>query len=293
MYYYAHYRIKLRKTTPRSKEFLEIYKDKARDCLKKDDRDNKLRMMTLNDVLHSKAILRKEPYLLEIEGQKAVRELLVLKYLADYGDYMADICKPFRDLAIEHKTDGVIYIIGKTTWIEVQKKLDVEHQAYLKWAKSGGKAEYVQPTTDAINVACGALGFEIETILHAIKWYSERNSNMHSEVGTKIKNHDWDGLGARLWADKRKLTNLFGEEEFTSMKKALEMVETRYFAEICPLESVTSEYATGLIVARHEKRRKQVELAKPPSRKVKEVKEPRQDNRKRPTRDCGFYPTLF
>jgi hypothetical protein len=210
-------------------------------------------MLTLNEVLHSRTILRKEPNLLEIEGQKAIQELLVLRYLANYGDYVADLCKTFRDLASSHETDGFLYFCGGLSWKVVQEKLN-EDAALKKWVEGGQRTDLAQPISEAINHACALLGMDIFTIRYAIKWYSERNSSMHSEMGSKIQQCDWQGLSARLWYDKHGLSLDFGEEELSQMKKALKMLEERYFLKIGPMVSVPSQPASDFFWSMRVKR---------------------------------------
>lgn len=53
----------------------------------------------LNEVLHSKTILHKDPKLGEADGYKAIKDLMTLKYMVNYGDYIAERCQRFRDQA--------------------------------------------------------------------------------------------------------------------------------------------------------------------------------------------------
>ena len=67
----------------------------------------------LTKTFHSKKILLGEVGLKEIQGQKALRNLVVLRYLAHYGDYLGEQCKRFRDSAVDKNVDGVQFFTGE------------------------------------------------------------------------------------------------------------------------------------------------------------------------------------
>ena len=122
-FFYAHYRVKYRKVTPRSVAFLKKYRDTAEAAMKTPSRDKEVELITLNQILHSEVTLLKQPNEAEIKGQAAMKELIQLRYCTDYGDHMAENCKRFRDKALEQKIEGIDYFTGsEQTWTAVQKK---------------------------------------------------------------------------------------------------------------------------------------------------------------------------
>ncbi len=114
-YFYAHYRVKFCKVTPRSIAFLEQYRDTAKAAMAKLTKEARIELATPNKILHSKVILYKEPTLKEKEGQEAIRKLVEMRYLADYGDYMAEHCKRLREGAMEKNTAASEYFTGPSS----------------------------------------------------------------------------------------------------------------------------------------------------------------------------------
>ena len=252
-FFYAHYRVKYRKVTPRSLAFLEKYRDTAAAAMKAPSRDKKIELATLNRILHSKVILFKQPSKEELEGQAAVKELIQFRYYADYGDYMAETCKRFRDGAIERKIEGHQYFTGRgENWTVIQKRMDREDQRYEEWCDQGKPrgAAPGQPTIDAIEKACTELRLDHENTRFSIRWYSHRNEEMPNSVSTYIQQCDWKALATQLWKDIIELPNVFGDEECRHMQKALDTIKDRYFDGLHPISPVPSEKAVNLYAAK-------------------------------------------
>lgn len=178
--------------------------------LKDNSRDNQLRLATLTEVLN-KTILPKEPNPLELEAQEAIKQLMKLKYLANYGDYMAENCKRFRQVALTKKTPGVNSFCQGLSWKVVQETLDKESKAPKNWV-AGPPVD--QSTTTAITTACQILELDFNNVLVTIKWYAERNDNLHSMIGIYIANCDWQASGVQLWRDICNIPTCFGQEEY-------------------------------------------------------------------------------
>ncbi|KAK3176585.1 hypothetical protein OEA41_007908 [Lepraria neglecta] len=252
-FFYAHYRVKYRKVTPRSLEFLEKYRETAAAAMKAPSTDKKIKLAALNEILHSKVILFKQPSKEELEGQAAVKELIQFRYYADYGDYMAENCKRFRDAAMERKVEGFQCFTGSgENWTVIQKRIEREDERYKEWSDQGkpGGVAPEQPTIDAIEKACNELKLDHDNTRFSIRWYSHRNEEMHCKVNIHIQQCDWNALATQLWKDIRELPNVFGDEEYRHMQKALDTIKDRYFAELDPVNPTHSEKALNLSIAK-------------------------------------------
>ena len=259
-FFYAQYSVRYRKVTPRTIAFLEKYRDTAAAAMEAPSRDKKIELATLNTILHSKVILYKQPSKEELEGQAAVKKLIQLRYYADYGEYMAENCKRFRDGAREQKIEGFQYFTGSgENWTVVQKRIDEEDKLYKEWSDQGRPggafAAPDQPTFNAIGKACTELKLDHENTLFTIRWYSHRNEEMHCKVNIHIQQCDWNALATQLWKDIGELPNVFGDEEYRHMQKALDVIKDRYFEKLDPVSPVLSKKATELTVARDQKAR--------------------------------------
>ena len=262
-YFYAHYRVKFRKVSPRSIASLEQYRDTAKAAMAKPTKEARIELATLNRILHSKVILYKEPTLKEKEAQEAIRKLVEMRYLADYGDYMAEQCKRFREEALEKNVAGSGFFTGRSeNWMTVQERMQQEETSYRNWMREGRLGVYPeQPTVRAVEKACVELGLSIDNTRFAIRRYAQRNEAMHSKVGFHIQQCDWPQLAVQLWTDLRELPRIFGDEEYREMKKILEHVRDRYFLSLHPIEPVPSARASELTMARHEKLRRRLATA--------------------------------
>ena len=87
-------------------EFLEQYETVAAKAMSTNSIALKNKLLAYNRVLHSKLILDKQPNPQELEGQKAMKELVAQRYLADYGDCTAEHCRRLRDGAMEREIEG-------------------------------------------------------------------------------------------------------------------------------------------------------------------------------------------
>ena len=259
-FFYAQYRVRYRKVTPRTTAFLEKYRDTAAAAMKAPSRDKKIELATLNTILHSKAFLYKQPSKEELEGQAAIKELVQLRYYADYGDYVAENCKRFRDKATEQKIEGLQYFTGSgQNWTVIQERIHEEEKMYKEWCDQGRPGGAVAspdlPTINAIAKVCTELRLDHENTRFAIRWYSQRNEEMHCKVNVYIQQCDWNALAPQLWKDIRELPNVFGDEEYRHMQKALDMIKDRYFDELDPVSPVPSEKADELSLAKWQKAR--------------------------------------
>lgn len=111
-YYYSHYPLKYRRATPKSKAFLEQYRDVAGAAINQKSRESKVKLVACNEILHSKVLFLKEPSILEREGQEAFKALITQRYIRDYGDCVAESCKKLRDGAEDKQSQGREFLTG-------------------------------------------------------------------------------------------------------------------------------------------------------------------------------------
>ena len=228
----------------------------------KPTKEARIQLVTLNKILHAKVILQEEPTSKEKEGQEAIRKLVEMRYLADYGDYMAEQCKRFREEALKKNNAGSGSFTGcNENWTTIQERMEQEENSYRVWVREGslGKSPQ-QDTIRAVEEACVELGLSIDNTRFAIRRYAQRKT-IHSKVGYHIQQCDWKQLAVQLWTDLRELPKIFGDEEYGQMKEILEQVRDRYFLSLHPINPVPSAKASKLTLARHDKLRRRLAAA--------------------------------
>ena len=226
-YHYAYYRLKLRKVTPISEAFFVKYQETAQTYRKNPSLVNRTKLATLTDVLNSKVILHKFPSVTEKDSFDALKELVIMRYLADYGDYLSEECWNLRETCVA-KLDSRDSILSKN-WTVVQKAIDQENQQPDDWRAHKIGSRPKTNTLSAIHMACSLGYMDKENTLFSIKWYSERNGTMHSNVDQFIKECVWKSLGTRLWLDLSDVPKIFWSKDQESMKNVLLLIQNRYF----------------------------------------------------------------
>lgn len=282
-YFYAHYRLKLRRVSPRTEAFLQQYRNVAASAMNDPSLERKSVLAALTQTLNSKVILLKEPTLKELQGQVALKNLVIQRYWANYGHYVGEQCKRFRDSAIAKEVEGVKLFTGDgKDWTVVQDQLEREDKKYKIW-KAGGfrggpQAMPEHPTTTAIEQACLDLGLDYESTRYSIEWYSNKNASMHCMVDMHIKDCNWNSLAGQLRMDLRELPKIFGDEEHDQMHQVLISVRDRYFLHLGADADHTflSERAISLGTRREERRTKKFQDEQ---EKMQRSKEPRDQKR--------------
>ena len=200
---------------------------------------------------------------------------------------MGEECVEFRTkaLAIKDQLPEVNVFCNGSTWTMVQEKLDAEKEARDHWKKEKRGSAPVMEMTTAVNNASHAIGTDLENILYAIRLYATRKEKMHSKVSVHIKECDWQKLVVQLYRDIHELKNVFGDEEYKKMSKALNTIKERYFLSLDdPYIIIESPEANGRAY-----RRKAEIIAKELRRQENERKEvearERREKREKQTKD--------
>lgn len=241
---YARRRLDSRQVTLRSEAFLKMYIQNAEKCLEDPSKENKIRLSTYTDILHSKAFLTQKPSPEQLKEQQAIKKLAKMKYLAKYRDYLTKNCRDFRQAATQSINPEINRFCDHQTWRGIQDGLDREERDLALWEKGGeiGKPSG-QSLTWKIGRACQELDLDKKNILVCISWYSKRNSTMHSNLGQYIKECDWHALGRKLYHNQSVLPKIFGLEQYEQMKSALRTIQERYFVKLSSATSVPSRFA--------------------------------------------------
>ncbi|KAL8921716.1 MAG: hypothetical protein Q9208_005646 [Pyrenodesmia sp. 3 TL-2023] len=244
-YHFSHFRLKHRNITPRTEAFLVEYRKTLKEYLEKpEDGSKMIEVQTLTRILHSETILYKDPAPKDQDAMTAVRELAILRYYADYGDYLAFLCTSFRQKCMAAKVKNADMLIGKT-WTEVQKIMEKEDELREKYRRDNApgatQGRPLSPMTTLIFAACLFLGLDFHNVKYCINWYAKRNENAHSNVTSFIRNCDWDGLGRQLWKDMDEIPSVFGPDDVKKMTESLKRLRDQFFIEL----TATSRIATG------------------------------------------------
>ena len=269
MYDYAHYRLKTRRVSPRTEPFLQRYRDTARLILDNSPNSTnnevlKIKLAAFNEILHSRTILLKEPSMQEREGYKALKDIVIFRYLAEYGEYLDEHCKEFRMAAMVKKDrlKNIEEFSNGQTWQMVQDNMDAERSDYDEWVKRlhdkappatalilikeammNGRAPPMK-TTLAIENAISETGMDYDNTLYSIRRYVSRNEAMHSMINVYITKCDWNALALQISRDIKDLPHVFGGEEYKNMLQVLRSMRERYFISIeNPSEPALTELA--------------------------------------------------
>ncbi|KAL8693259.1 MAG: hypothetical protein Q9224_003787 [Gallowayella concinna] len=256
---YATYQLASRNITPRTACFLQLYRDKAQTCIREpSNRDHKVAMLQLNDILHSEAFLAKDPDWKSKDHSDAILQIRQFQYFAFYGDYVGEACLHLRQQASSSARlpEAGMFCDGKT-WQMVQTELAQEKHQWDTWTKSGRQgAKPPVPLTDAICAATSRLKIDWRNIFDAIEWYAERNKAMHDSVLWYIKNCEWETLAVQLARDLREVPTIFGSEDRDKMVKVIEEIRDRFFEALLPQNSPTTLEARARTAKKNAKQEK-------------------------------------
>ncbi|CAF9925500.1 MAG: hypothetical protein HETSPECPRED_005854 [Heterodermia speciosa] len=100
IYHYSNWRLKCRRVSPRSKPFLEKFKETAKETITAPTDMLKIKLAAWNYTLRSGTILKKEPSFEEKEAFEALQDLTIFRYSAHYGDYLSEECLTLREQAM-------------------------------------------------------------------------------------------------------------------------------------------------------------------------------------------------
>ncbi|KAI4262397.1 MAG: hypothetical protein L6R42_002427 [Xanthoria sp. 1 TBL-2021] len=245
-YHFTKYRRLFRQVTPRELKFFENFEEILEAFV--DDplnREKEVAVQTLNIFFHSSVMLFKRSRLHISESTKGVREFARIKYLVDYGDYMADGLRTFKAQAKEKESEGVESLTG-LKWTAVHEQLERESDRMRWYLRGHLNSRPEQKMTYTIKDACDKLIIDYNNMVSCISFYSERNKACHNMVSEKVERCDWEALGKQLYRDRAEIPAIFQGDEQRNMTEALNRVAKRYFTKVSPVNSEPSKLAVQL-----------------------------------------------
>lgn len=245
-YHFTKYRRQFRQITPRELKFLENFEELLKAFINDPlNREKEVAVQTLNSVFHSSVMLFKRSHFHFAESIKGVKEFARIKYLVDYGDYMADGLPTFKAQAKEKKSEGFENLTG-LKWTAVHEQLERESDEMRWYLRGHRNTRPEQKMTDTIKDACDKLAIDYNNMEYCISFYSERNKACHNMVSEKVERCDWKALGKQLYHDREEIPSVFGGDEQRNMTEALDRVARRYFTKLLPVNSEPSKLAVQL-----------------------------------------------
>ena len=225
-------RLKFQRVTPRTAAILRRYLELAEIVKATQGLLDKVRLQECHQILLSKAFLLQEASNEDLERDQALRSLSTLRYYLEYGDYVGEYCKEFREKAVAAMSEGHQCFTGKT-WSEVESELQEEAASLQKWHRAERRGLMPDtPMTDAINTACANGNYDITQIRYSIRWYAKRNEHAHNGVAQMIQRCDFEKLGNRLISDLKSIPTVLGVPDQAMMEKVLERIRDPFFVEV-------------------------------------------------------------
>lgn len=245
-YHFTKYRRQFRQITPRELKFLENFEELLKAFINDPlNREKEVAVQTLNSVFHTSVMLFKRSRLHISESIKGVKQFIRIKYLVDYGDYMADGLRTFKAQAKEKKSEGFENLTG-LKWTAVHEQLEKERTAMRRYLRCHLNTRPEQKMTDTIKDACDKLMLNYNNLEYCISFYSERNKACHNMVSEKVERCDWKALGKQLYYDRAEIPSVFRGDEQRNMTEALNRAAKRYFTKVSPVTSEPSKVAVQL-----------------------------------------------
>ncbi|MDI1493491.1 MAG: hypothetical protein OHK93_005281 [Ramalina farinacea] len=238
-----------RDITPRIATLLRDYLDLAEKVKARHDSTDKVCLYQCHKTLHSEAFLTRKPSEEELEQRAALRELSILRYYLQYGNYVAEECNYFRHKVAALSDKNLQFL--KLPWTDVQAMIEKEKKLLSEWRSNGRKDPVPKsPTQDALYNACEKSGCDYDQVIYSIWWYSQRCSLAHNGVNQMIKECRFEELGQRLFWDLQDIPSLFGADDQARIRTVLETISERYFFTITAGEAVKNEHAIQLTSAK-------------------------------------------
>lgn len=220
-----------RDLTPLSDCFLQLYMkslQKASEVRSKDTLDG---VQRLERKMKYDQKYVAEPSEKEKEMLKNSRELMRLRLLGRYGDYMARTVQLARtqlqkEIGLEQDVSQAL----SKYWTEVQTEIEEERRFQEQRKIDGSGALLVEtPTIQAVTVAARGLQLNADELFTAIKLYATRNREFHSELNTVIASKKPLALAQTIFTDLQALEYFADEPEIAQYRAIVLSFRNRYF----------------------------------------------------------------
>ena len=234
-----------RKITPRTHEFLKLYKDAYKATLDggAPGKASRAVVQAMDQVYYSAAFYLKPRSSEEYERLMHYVKLRRLELLANYGDYLGQELQEIRlDLKAAATSAGsevreaALELGPPKTWLTIADE--------LAGASMGDLRKHVY-------IACGVLGIDPNHMLWLIKEWAERNRIFHNQIRQYISDCHWARLAEQVCRDLKELLNVAPDSDTAAnYEKVLLSIQNEYFDVISrddPQHWVPNEKARKLI----------------------------------------------
>lgn len=213
-----------RKITPRTKEFLKLYKDayKAALDVETPEKASCAVVQAMDQVYYSAAFFFKPRSSEEHEHLMHYVKLRRLELLVNYGDYLGQkLQKVQADLKAATTGAGselreAAHQLGPPkTWVTIADG--------LAGANMGDLHKHVY-------IACGILGIDPNHMVWLIKEWAERNRIFHNQIREYISHCHWARLAEQVCRDLKELINVAPDQDTAAnYEKVLLSIRNEYF----------------------------------------------------------------
>ncbi|KAI4209036.1 MAG: hypothetical protein LQ351_007984 [Letrouitia transgressa] len=214
-----------RDITPRTRVYLEFYKDAYKDALERTSLESASRAVVqkMDEVYRSSALYFKVESAEKHEYNMLLVEVRKLELLICYGDYLGQELQKFRaDLTKEVKK-------GYSSEV---KKAHARLGGNKLWTSVADEIEGKAPTNipEHMDIACVVLGLDSDYMSWIVSEYAKRNRKFHNQVRVYIEKCEWTKLGEQICRDINELPNLItSKDEYDKYITVLSNIRDRYF----------------------------------------------------------------
>ncbi|KAL8911779.1 MAG: hypothetical protein Q9171_003112 [Xanthocarpia ochracea] len=276
---YAQWHLKFHWLTPRAQRILFGCRNTAMKSIA-EPKDEEHRLLLVDHYQDLRSLLRLSPL---TRPQMPVEIIAVLnlkrfRYLAEYGEYLAEEHAPLRKRLAISSSQGIDTFTGDKTWTVVQQELDRYHAECRRRMKRVMGYNFKLPectTYDALLAVGHELGINTSHMRDTIKWYTkpERNSPVPSfrkldwetlsiqrivdinavSISILIKECEWGLLASQLRLDLLDAPHVFDLRDQRPFMEAVESVRDRYFKDLGTLKPNPSLEARRLTQQKRER----------------------------------------
>ncbi|KAI4213847.1 MAG: hypothetical protein LQ351_003542 [Letrouitia transgressa] len=212
------------KITPRTRTFLQFYKDTYKVALDGQlDDPARAVVQALDRVYSSSAFYfrpRRSEEMKDFEGYMKLRRM---KMLANYGDYLG------QDLSnIRSHLKAVARARNNDDLREAARLLG-DPGVVKTIAREPPEAE-PEDLRKYVGRACLVLKLDVEHTLWLVKEWDERNSTFHNLLRQRIAACSWFDLAQQIFRDINELRNFIGDDDLAAkFEKVLTSIRDEYF----------------------------------------------------------------
>lgn len=224
--------LKRRDISPRSENFMKIFKNELTDTLSTTNPEEKKSGVTAvrvyEKLIEQNAFLWVQRVSQNLQLETNLLELREFQYFARYGDYMKILPMRLRQHACERKTGDWELLSGKHYWSDIAVSLKNEDATLknIRFNDSTARETADYRTHAAVCNASRSLGISEEVALWSIIEYGLRNGKVHRDLEALRAEGDFQQLANVFSADIEDLDLVFSESRSDTDKERLKSVIT-------------------------------------------------------------------